>query len=167
MEPEEFWQHVDEQDTCAKHMRVALGAFLEAGLPFPEAWTRALNSLPRSKRQEEIELLRWARPAYQAAYERGDYEVVARPAGSDDWGPGEREHAERVEPGGAAGDECLLAYVAASIGAGTGGDPELDAIADPDGDAGSRSEPGTPGSGPTPAKTPKRAPAARSARSAA
>lgn len=167
MEPEAFWELVDDQDTCAKHMRVALGAFLQAELPFGAAWTRALNSLPRLKRNEEIELLRWARPAYQAAYERGDYGVVSRPAGSDDWGPGERAHGERLEPGAAAGDECLLAFVGAAIGAGTAGDVELDAIVDPDGDAMSGSEPQAAESGPTPAKPAKRPSAARSGRSAA
>ncbi|HEY3434200.1 MAG TPA: hypothetical protein VGK41_00970, partial [Solirubrobacterales bacterium] len=93
-------------------------------------------------------------------------------------------NAKRVKPGRLAGDESqlvaagaggsgtigdpgpLLAFVAAALGVSSGDDPELAAIIDPADDL-RRSEPATPVSGRSPANTPKRAPAARSAPSAA
>lgn len=101
-------------------MRVALGAFRTMGLPFNAAWTRALNTLPRDDpdRAADLAILGWARGAYQAAYENGDYEVIARPAG--DWD---------AEPDV---DATILAFVGAAVGASDGDDPvAVRSIADP------------------------------------
>lgn len=101
-------------------MRVALGAFRTMGVPFRDAWTRAWNTLPRNEPDREawLEHLEWVRPAYQAAYENGDYEVIAPPAG--DWDD---------EPDV---DATILAFVGAAIGASDADDPAaVRSIADP------------------------------------
>jgi hypothetical protein len=118
------------------HMRIALGAFRTMGLPFAVAWKRAINTLPRDDDEWDqwLELLRWGQPAWQAAYEGGNYEVIARPAG--DWD---------AEPDV---DATILAYVGAAVGASNGADPAgVRTIADPPaGPAGAEQAPDSPAS---------------------
>ena len=132
-------------------MRVVLGACRTMGLDFDAAWGKAINTLPRDhpERKEELAILKWARPAYQAAYEDADWGVIARPARLDaaDWS----DWPDRMaRPGRLAGDESplsvgagaggtvpadpgpMLAFVAAAIGASDGDDPAgVRSIVDP------------------------------------
>lgn len=66
----------------AQLVRLCLQHHRSQGLPFREAWTRALQSIPRgtvndvkADRKEWVVALRWARPEFEAAYylrERGE-----------------------------------------------------------------------------------------------
>jgi hypothetical protein len=57
-----------------RHVRVVLAEAKQRGLPFGTAWTMAVQSLPRRREPDQddasdwLDLLRWARPAFQAAY---------------------------------------------------------------------------------------------------
>jgi len=122
---------LDGSGTPFEHMRVALGAFRSMGEPFSSAWVRAIATLPRGSddRAETLQLLDWGQAAWQAAYEDGDYELIARPAG--DWDD---------EPDA---DATILAFVAAAVGASDGADPAgVRSIADPpESPSAARSEP--------------------------
>jgi hypothetical protein len=63
-------------------MRLVLSEFKAIGTPFNLAWAAALRSLPRSHPElaEWKRELKWARPAFQAAYERCGYEVLTGPS---------------------------------------------------------------------------------------
>lgn len=55
----------------SEFVRRALAEYRKEGLPFIEAWSRALQALPRMEgRKEWLGVLRWARPFYEAAYNR-------------------------------------------------------------------------------------------------
>lgn len=57
--------------TPSEFVRHALAAYRGEGLPFIEAWSRALQALPRMDgRKEWLNVLRWARPFFEAAYNR-------------------------------------------------------------------------------------------------
>lgn len=61
----------------AEHVRIVLAEYRKLGIEFRVAWASAMRTLPRNPDVREWKRdLRWAKAAYQAAYEGGDYEVV-------------------------------------------------------------------------------------------
>lgn len=57
-------------------VRGCLAHYRAEGLPFMVAWTRTLQAIPRGtnvavirQRREWVEILKWGRPAWQAAYD--------------------------------------------------------------------------------------------------
>lgn len=58
-------------------MRIVLAEYRKIGIEFRVAWATAMRTLPRNPDVREWKRdLRWAKGAFQAAYDGGDYEVV-------------------------------------------------------------------------------------------
>lgn len=71
--------------TVATLVRVAMEHHRAQGVEFMTAWTRSLQSIPRgphfavkTARDEWVDALKWSRPAWEAAYVGGAYDVVIR-----------------------------------------------------------------------------------------
>jgi hypothetical protein len=63
---------------AASHTRTVLGEYKALGVPFPQAWASAMRTLPRKDADYQAwkVVLRWARPAYEAAYGATGYHVA-------------------------------------------------------------------------------------------
>lgn len=67
----------------AEFTRVCLAHFREQGVDFVTAWTRTLQAIPRGssddvarQRREWMRELKWARPAFEAAYLRVELATI-------------------------------------------------------------------------------------------
>lgn len=61
----------------AEHTRTVLAEYKVLGVPFTQAWASAMRTLPRKADDYQAwkVVLRWSRPAYEAAYGATGYRV--------------------------------------------------------------------------------------------
>lgn len=64
--------------TAAEHTRIVLSEFRDIGTPFKTAWAAAMRTLPRKQPEyrEWKRALYWARPAFEANYNYGEFGVI-------------------------------------------------------------------------------------------